>query len=367
MTAVLTQLACAVDQAVLKAAVAAVAKRLPSRPALPTLACVKLTVDGDRLSIAAFDYDTSATAAVSVDGRGDGQVLVSGRLLSALTDTLPAKPVALTVDNGRLKLTCGTVKLGFPTLPVDEYPQLPDLPPAVGTVDAAEFARAVKRVAAATGPDAEPKNLIGLWFSFDAVLTMLASDRYRAAAGVVSWQASGEAGHACPPAHLVADTAHLLSGRVTLYADDALFGMSDGNLTVVTAQLTDHPGERLRSFFDGQTNRTVELDAEEFAGHVGRAAKVHEKATPIILDFADGGVAIRATGEDSTDADAAMDCDIDGGPIEIRINPDYLTAAIKAAGTGRIALRMGAVTKPVQVLPVGDDSYRHLIVPIRKQ
>ncbi|GAA2346631.1 hypothetical protein [Dactylosporangium salmoneum] len=366
MTAVLTQLACTVDQAALKAAVGAVAKRLPSRPAIPTLACLKLTVDGNRLSIAAFDYDTSATATLSVDGRGDGQALVSGRLLSALVDTLPGKPVHLEFDDSRLKLTCGTVKLTFPTLPVDEYPQLPELPPAVGTVDAAEFARAVRRVAAATHPGVEPAFITGLWMGFGEQLTLLASDRYRAAAGVMPWQPTG-GGHACPAAHLIADMAPLLSGQVAVHASDTLFGLSDGGLTLVTAQFTEFPAEQLRRFFDGPTSIAVELNAAEFAGHVGRAAKVHEKATPIILDFANGGVAIRATGEDSTGADAEMFCDIDGDPIEIRINPDYLTAAIKAVGTSRVVLRMSGVTKPVHVQPAEADGYRHLIVPIRKQ
>jgi DNA polymerase III subunit beta len=369
MTAVLTdQLACTVDQAAFKAAVAAAAKRLPSRPALPLLACIRLDLSGDRMTVNAFDHEVSLSAVLSADGRGDGSVAVSGRLLSALVDTLPAKPVHLAVEGDRLKLACGTVKLGFPTMSIDDYPALPQLPPQVGTVDATVLARAVKRVAVATGPDATPVELIGMWLQFGDDLLLAASDRYRAAKTTAAWQRTGRhADDAVVAAHVLADVAPTLTGEVTVHADGTLFGLTSGDITVVASQIGGkHPKAGLLRFFETEGVHVVTVDSAEFVEHLSRANKVHEKTSPIILSFSDGEVSIRATAEDTTDADAAMDCTLDGEPIEIRVNPTFLIDAVRACAAAQVVMPIVAPSKPFQVQPVGDDDYRHVVVPIRQ-
>jgi DNA polymerase-3 subunit beta len=368
MTAVLTRgLACAVDQAAFKAAVGAAAKRLPARPANPVLACLRLNLVDDRMTVQAFDYEVSLSATLAVDGQGDGSVLVSGRLLAALVDTLPAKPVHLAVEDDRLKLTCGTVKLGFPTLPVDEYPALPSLPAAVGTVDAAVLARAVKQVAVATGPDANPPAFVGMWLQFGDDMLLAASDKYRAAACTAPWQRTVEhAPDAVVAAHLLADIAPMLSGEVTIHADGSLLGLSCGDVTVVAGQIAEgHPKAKILQFFETTGKHVVVIDAAEFVEHLSRANKVHEQTTPVVLSFDAGSVSIRASGKDTTAADAAMDCRLDGEPIELRVNPTFLIDAVRAAGTSQVVLSIVGAAKPFQVLPVGDDLYRHVVVPIR--
>ena len=74
-------------------AVAWVARSLPSRPPVPVLGGILLTVDGSTLSVAGFDYEVSTRAELSVDAMSGGRVLVSGRLLAEITRALPAKPV----------------------------------------------------------------------------------------------------------------------------------------------------------------------------------------------------------------------------------------------------------------------------------
>lgn len=368
MTAVLTRgLTCTVDQAALKAAVGAAAKRVPSRPAMPTLGCIRLDVTGDRMTVQAFDFEVSLSATLTVDGQHDGSVLVSGRLLSALVDTLPAKPVHLVVEDDRLKLTCGTVRLGFPTLPVSEYPALPVLPPAVGTVDAAVLARAVKQVAVATGPDANPPAFVGMWLQFGDDMLLAASDKYRAAACTVPWQRTDEhTPDAVVAAHVLADIAPMLSGEVTVHADGSLLGLSCGDVTVVSGRIAEgHPKAKILQFFETAGKHVVTVDAAEFVEHLSRANKVHEQTTPVVLSFDAGSVSIRASGKDTTDADAAMDCRLDGEPIELLVNPTYLIDAVRAAGTAQVVLSIVGAARPFQVLPVGDDSYRHVVVPIR--
>ena len=52
-----------------------------------------------------------------------------------------------------LELVCGSARFTLPTMPVEDYPTLPEMPSSAGTVDAAAFASAVAQVAIAAGRD----------------------------------------------------------------------------------------------------------------------------------------------------------------------------------------------------------------------
>ena len=142
-----------VERDALADAVAWTAKSLPSRPSVPVLAGVMLRVTDGSLQVSGFDYEVSSQVTVEVQADADGAALVSGRLLAEITKALPAKPVDIAAVGAHLELVCGSARFTLPTMPVEDYPTLPEMPESAGTVDAAAFAAAVAQVAIAAGRD----------------------------------------------------------------------------------------------------------------------------------------------------------------------------------------------------------------------
>src|SRR5262245_2514528 len=130
-------------------------KGLPKYPAVPVLAGMLLTVSGQRLALAVFDYQQSRR--VTVPGKEGaarrGEILVDGRVLKKLLGTLPAADVELAADDAALTVAAGESTWRLPALPRSEYPALPDLPPEAGVLGGPSFARPVTRVAAAASKD----------------------------------------------------------------------------------------------------------------------------------------------------------------------------------------------------------------------
>jgi hypothetical protein len=91
---------------------------------------------GRRLVLSTFDYETSARATLNAEVADEGTALVSGRLLADICRSLPAKPVEMVLDGSRVSLTCGSARFSLQTMPVEDYPTLPDMPAATGTVRA---------------------------------------------------------------------------------------------------------------------------------------------------------------------------------------------------------------------------------------
>ena len=122
-----------VERDVLADAVAWAARSLPVRPSVPVLAGLLIEASDDGLVLSTFDYETSARATLTAEVTDEGKALVSGRLLADICRSLPAKPVEMVLDGPRVSLTCGSARFSLQTMPVEDYPALPDMPSATGT------------------------------------------------------------------------------------------------------------------------------------------------------------------------------------------------------------------------------------------
>ena len=116
-------------------AVAWVARALSPRPVVPVLSGLLLEAGSDGLTLSCFDYEVSARVRIDADVQEPGTVLVPGRLLAEITRSLPAQPAEFSSDGDMVGLTCGSAEFTLVSLPIADYPALPEPPPPAGTVD----------------------------------------------------------------------------------------------------------------------------------------------------------------------------------------------------------------------------------------
>src|SRR5690606_6768393 len=121
-----------------------------------------------------------------------------------------------------LEIVCGSARFTLPTMPVEDYPTLPEMPASTGKVDAAAFAAAVGQVAIAASRDETLPMMTGVRIELNgSTLAMLATDRYRLALREIEWRPDDPeiSLNALVPARTLHDTAKTLGalgGEVTL-------------------------------------------------------------------------------------------------------------------------------------------------------
>jgi DNA polymerase III subunit beta len=361
-------------------AVAWTAKSLPSRPAVPVLAGAMLRVAGGQLVVSGFDYEVSSQVSVEVQGDADGAALVSGRLLAEITKALPAKPVDVAAVGSHLELVCGSARFTLPTMPVEDYPTLPEMPATAGTVEAATFASAVAQVAIAAGRDDTLPLLTGVRVELEgSTMTLLATDRYRLAMKELTWHPDTPDAslQALVPARTLADTAKALGplgGDVTVAL--ARGGMGEGMIGFVggarrtTSRLLDGEFPNVRNLLGHQHNAQAHIQVSALVEVVRRVALVAERTTPVRLSFSEDGLVVEAGGSEDARASEAMDCRYEGEPMQIAFNPGYLLEGLGALDGPTAVLSLTDTRKPASLAPAGEDGevvpgYRYLIMPIR--
>ncbi len=171
-----------VERDVMAEAVAWVARSLPNRPSVPILAGLLMRATGSQLVLSSFDYETSARITIDAQVDEEGEALVSGRLLSEIARSLPNRPARFTANSNHVELVCGSARFTLQMLPVEDYPQLPEMPAESGTVPSDEFTRSVAQVVVAAGRDELLPVFTGVRIEInDDRLSLLATDRYRMA------------------------------------------------------------------------------------------------------------------------------------------------------------------------------------------
>ncbi|MEU5908079.1 DNA polymerase III subunit beta [Micromonospora sp. NPDC047527] len=370
-----------VERDALAEAVAWTAKSLPNRPSVPVLAGVMLRVTDGNLRVSGFDYEVSSQVTVEVQGDADGAALVSGRLLAEITKALPAKPVDIAAVGAHLELVCGSARFTLPTMPVEDYPALPEMPQSAGTVDAAAFATAVAQVAIAAGRDETLPMMTGVRVELSgSTLSMLATDRYRLALREIQWRPDDPdvSINALVPARTLNDTAKALGpigGEVTLAlaqgaAGEGMVGLAGGTRRTTSRLLDGANYPPVRSLFPATHNAEARVPVSTLIEVVKRVALVAERTTPVLLSFSADGLVVEAGGSEEARASEAMEATFTGEALTIGFNPQYLIDGLSNLGSQTAMLSFVDAFKPAVISPAGEDGevipgYRYLIMPIR--
>lgn len=388
-----------VERETLGEAVAWVARALPSRPVLPVLSGMLLEA-GDGLTISCFDYEVSARARIDADVEEPGTVLVPGRLLAEITRSLPARPAEFASDAGMVALNCGSAEFTLVSVPMEEYPGLPEPPPAAGTVDGGALAVAAAQVVPAASRDDTLPMLTAVCMEAGGdTVTLAATDRYRLAVRELRWEpaTAGVSAAAMVPARTLADVARTMApGAPVTVAFDASQGMVSfaGGGRQLTARLIAGEFIRYQSRFPAEFGSRALLPAASFTEAVRRVSLVADRASPVRLEFSPGSVVIEAQAEGQARAVETVPAEFEGDEPVISFTPHYLldglAAAAAAAGPGRqavpsggaappdepgkIRLEYSSATKPALITWSDDDglgdqpgtpAFRYLVAPLR--
>lgn len=368
-----------VERSALADAVAWVARSLPQRPPMPVLAGILLEVDADELTVSSYDYEVSTQMKVDSATETAGRTLVSGRLLADITKALPNKPVSFAVEGSRLKITCGSSRFELPTMPVEDYPALPDMPQISGTVSADEFARVVATVAVAAGRDETLPFLTGVRIEIEGdKLTFAATDRYRLAVREMTWSpaTAGMSTAVLVPAKMLSDTAKSLAsgGEISIglgNSGDGIVGFAGGKRHSTT-RLLDPDFPPFRKLLPTETLATADVPAAHLVEAVRRVALVGDRGTPLQLAFEGGNLTLTVAGEEDGSAEESLQTEFEGDPIRIGFNPAYLLDGLGAINAESVRLKFVTATKPAVLSPTPTEdsdedalSYRYLIMPMR--
>ena len=356
-----------------------VARSLSTRPIKPELLGIMIDVDTS-ITLTGSDLETSTKAILKADISAKGKVLVPGRLLADIARSLPNKPITFTLDGSRVLVTAGTAKFTLPTLSVNEYPTLPELPETAGVIPSDVFANAVNQVAIAAGKDDSLPTLTGVHIEISQnKITLAATDRYRLAVRELNWQAKSPdiEVNTLVRARTLTDAAKSLTAhsQVTLAlsptgSNERLIGFLS-ELKTMTSRTLDGTFPPFKHLLPSESTAEATIEVAPFLDSVRRVALVTDKTVPLRLIFGNNTLQLEAGAGEDAQATEELEIIYTGEPINIAFNPQYLTDGLQAIGTPFVQINFTGDKKPAvltgkhELSGTRDISYQYLLMPMR--
>ncbi|MDQ7876930.1 DNA polymerase III subunit beta [Microbacterium sp. QXD-8] len=375
-----------VNRDVFSEAVSFVVKLLPQRNPQPILAGVLIEASAEGLSLAAFDYEASARTTIDATVDDPGTILVHGRLLSDIASRLPNAPIQIEVDDdGGILLTCGSARFTLASMPVQEYPAIPEVTGDSGLVPSEDFATAIAQVAFAASRDDVTPVLTGVQLEVSGTsLSLVATDRYRVALREIPWDGGGtatdESTTALVPARTLTEVGKTFAhgGDISIAfsgsGDREIIAFTAGNKTV-TSLLIKGNFPPVRRLFPEQTEHHAVVNTAELAEAVRRVSLVLDRSAPLRFTFTADSVSMDASGTEQARATESVDATLLGGDeVTLGLNPQYLLESLGAVKSEFVRITFTSSENANKLSPVlitpqtsvdraGSDSFRYLLQP----
>ncbi len=385
-----------VERDMLGDAVAWVARALPARPVIPVLSGMLVQAEDDGVTLSCFDYEVSARVRIAAVVPEPGTALVPGRLLAEIVRSLPGQPVEVGLAAaGLVTVSCGGAEFEIVSLPLDEYPALPELPAAAGAIDGAVLAAAAAQVVPSASRDDTLPMLTAVCLDIDGpAMTLAATDRYRLAVRTLDWRPARPDQRiiALVPARTLAEAARSMAGAASVSiafsavgeaagagggpagpvqdaaaADDATGAIRaaaaamsraaadqlgarhqvsrgpaepksvdglisfEGDGRRLTARLIGGEYIKYAARFPAEFGCRAELPAAQFTEAVRRVSLVADRVSPVRLQFGKDSVSIQAETNGRARAAESVPVTFTGTDQVISFAPHYLLDGLAAA------------------------------------
>jgi len=355
------------DRDALSEALQTIQRAVSSRPGIPALTGVHMTVGSDGLVLAATDLEVSARLSLDVQVGSEGVALVPARLLADMVKSFEQAPVEFESDGAQARVVCSNYEGTIRCLPAEDFPALQAPSGTKVTVTAGDFAAAVSQVARAASRDEARPILTGVLLEINREgLTLVATDSYRLAVRELTATAEGE-GKALVPERALTEAGRAAAadekGQLELYVEPSQVAFVSGSL-MLTSRLIEGEFPNYRQLLPDRYENKLVVSRQQLSDAVKRVGLLARESSPVKMEFNALGVRLSSSSPDLGGAVEVVEASFDGEELTAAFNPQYLADGLGAAIGDRVEIEVRDGLKPAVVRGEGE-AFVYLVMPVR--
>lgn len=357
-------------------ALAALSRVVERRNTIPILSNILVTAKDGRLTLRATDLDIQAETSLPCEVAEAGAVTLPAHTLSDIVRKLPAeaqitlegKGEGMVLRSGRSRFTLQTLpESDFPDITVGEFSCRFQLP-------AASLARIIEEVSFAISTEETRYYLNGIyWHCRQAdgasLLTAVATDSHRLSRVEMP---APEGAAAMPgvivPRKTVAELARMAKdaeGDLTIELSPVKIRVTAGAATL-TSKLIDGTFPDYQRVIPQTNDKLATIDRETFKNAVDRVSTISsERGRAVKLGLSDAGLTLSVSNPDSGSATEELEPDYDGAPIEIGFNARYLLDVLGILGGDTITMKLAEPGAPAVFQRTAGTDLLIVLMPMR--
>ena len=368
-----------ITQAQLAYGLGIVSRAVSPRSTLPVLNNILIATDEGRLRLSATNLELGITCWIGAEIEEEGSITIPARIFSDLVNALPGGKVnlSLTTRTQTLNIHCGTSNFDIKGIDAQEFPPMPSPDLSIGVeLNIADFKEMIHQVGfAASSEEARPVLQGVLMEINDNGISLAATDGFRISVRTAELSTSQDNPvKVIIPARSLSELARIATDgneTVTMIVPpdrgQAIFHMKDAELVtqLIEGNFPDYRAIIPRSF----KTRTV-ISTNEFLKACRQAEIIAREGNYVIRlslqpqDGAPGTIEFSTQSEEMGSGEVVVDANIEGPELLIAFNVRFLSEVLGVIGTPNTILETNANNTPGLLSPVGNDTFRHVIMPM---
>ena len=351
-------------------AVLKVSKALSVKAANPILEGIKITAQGDSLTLLATDMELTIEKKIKADVLMEGETVVVGKYFVDFVKKLENEQIELSrLFDGQLKIKYADSESELQVFPAENYPKIEkDTENNYFEISQADFKEVVERTAFACSSDDARPILKGCLFEIsNGNLTSVALDGFRMA--LVKKPVSSSANmKAVIPARALNEIVRLLDkdeGVLKVYLQkNSLFVQLEN--TCLMSRLIEGEFVKYNHILPNAFDNSVTVNRAMLLTSIERASIVtrNDRYNVIKFDIKEDAVEVSAKSEIGN-VNEKVTSILDGKDMVIAFNGKYLSEYLKIVTDEFIKLNLNTSIDPCVITPVGGEGFLYLVLPVR--
>jgi len=347
---------------------------ISSKTQLPVLQNALLSTEDGRLRVTTSNMEMSISTFVGAKTEKEGSACVSSKLLTELVTSLPQETITIEDKEGSLLVSTTRTHATLAETPASEFPPVDIKNKRQDTfLDAPVLLGALGNVLFAAATDEGRPVLTGVKLTTqDGELTLVATDGYRLSVKKVAYKTEKPI-DMIVPARALGEVVKIASEEKEI--EELSFGKTaDGQLslstkdTTILARLIDGEFPDYVRIIPKTHTTSMVVDKNEFLQAVKSASIFARDNSNIIkLAISKDGIIISANTPQVGQNTVNVDAKTKGDDAEIAFNSRFLLEFLNNFQEDELRFEMTGSLNPGVFKPVKDDSFLHIIMPVRVQ
>ena len=354
-----------IEQPALKDALAKATKAVQKRTIIPALAMVRLTADGDELSITGSDLDREVTTRATATVDATGGACVNADALLAHVGKLPAGAlVSVDLDQATLTVKVGRSVRKLPTLPAEDFPVMAtDTYEAELTLQSHEVQDLFGKVSFAASTEETRYYLCGVYLTQeDGRMVSVATDGHRLAKWVSG--VSGDFPAVIVPSDTIKAAVWPESGDVVVSISATKIKFAAGNWSMVSKVIDGIYPDYRRVIPSGNTGRAM-FDGGAMKSSLAMVSTAaSDRSRGVKFAIGDGAIELTAKSSELGEAVDTVAAEVAGDDLEIGFNSNYVVGAMSLLD-GAAVLEYGGTGDPVVIKDDAAPDWLCVLMPLR--
>ncbi len=352
---------------------------------LPILQNVLVKAEGGTIRFTSTNLEMAVNCTVRGKVEEAGEYTIPSKLFFDYVSLLPNETIRIDVQDGQVRVECGTHKTKIHGLGASEFPLVPRVEgEQTFQIPVEDFKRSLSEVLFAVATNESRPELTGVAFSFftnetEGRLTLAATDSYRLAEKTIPLISKvAEPFTIVVPSKTLQEVNRILSifkddvelpSSLTMHLSHSQLVFVYGPVELISRTI-DESYPDYKAIVPSQFQTHTVLDREDFVKAVKTASLFSRSGlndVTLLFDPSENQLCVSAT--DATRGDNTTNCsaEVAGQRNAVTVNYRYLLDGLQAMNADQVVFEMIDGGNPCLLTPKdATDVYRYVIMPIKQ-